>query len=79
MSIDYREYYRMRGDEFQPGDVIEARIVMVLGHGNDYTVYVAPDASWEADQIAKGGDKVYGGDKIAKALFRNAAQGRRAR
>jgi len=58
--ISYQEYYNMRPDEFQSGDIIEAKVVLVIGYGGDYAVYVAPDTSWTAERIAGQGDKIVG-------------------
>ncbi len=71
----------MPGDEFKDGDVIEARLVLVLGRGNDYAVYVAPDAEMPAEQIAREGDKVdlTRGEAAGEALFPVAVHGRHYR
>ena len=58
--ISYQEYRNMRPNEFQPGDIIEAKVVLVVGYGEDYAVYIAPDASWTAEQTAAQGDKIDG-------------------
>ncbi len=76
--LSYREYWNMRSDEFQPGDVIEARLVLVLGHGGDYAIYVAPDAEMDAEQIAREGDKLYSdeGMAVGNAVFSVAVHDR---
>ena len=58
--FDYQTYYNTAPAEFQPGDIIEARVVLVVGYSGDYAVYVAPDASWDAERIVREGDKVVG-------------------
>lgn len=79
--LTYQQYYNMRSDEFQPGDVIQANLVLTIGYGNDMAVYVAPDRSWDAEQIARQGDKVTltRGEKVAEGLFPTAAAGRHYR
>lgn len=58
--LSYQEYYQMASSEFKEGDIIEARVVMVIGYGKDYAIYVAPDGSWNARKIARQGDKICG-------------------
>jgi len=80
-KLTYQQYYNMRSNEFEPGDVIQANLVLVVGYGGDMAVYVAPDESWDADRVAREGDKVplARGEKVAEVLFPTAAHGRHYR
>ena len=77
-NLSYKDYWNMKPSEFEPGDVVEARLVLVVGHGGDYAVYVAPDATWDAERIAREGDKVTltRGEAVGKSLFPSVADGR---
>jgi len=79
--LTYQQYYNMRPDEFKPGDVIQANLVLVVGHGGDMAVYVAPDASWDAEMVAQAGDKIVPGrgEKVAEGLFPSVAHERHYR
>ena len=76
-DLTYQQYYNMRGDEFRDGDRISVKLVCVLGHGDDYAVYKGTTDQTD-EEIAEGGDKVYG-DEIGKALFLTAVHARRYR
>jgi hypothetical protein len=80
--LDYKDYYHMPGQDFQPLDVIELRLVLVLGYGNDYAIYYAPEADgWDARRIAHEGDKLDAirGPEVAKRMFSTAVHGRHYR
>lgn len=80
-TYSYKTYRRTAGGAFGPADIVEARLVLVLGHDNDYAVYVALDESMPPQVIAAQGDKVAGdqGRAVAEALWRVATAGRHHR
>jgi len=80
-QLSYQEYYSMSSDKFLPGDVIQANVVLVVGHGDDYAVYVAPDGTWDAERVATEGNKSPSrcGTAIGENLFPVAAHNRRYR
>ena len=71
--LTYREYYRMRPDEFESGDQIAVKLVLVLGYSGDYAVYVGEEDD-DADEVARHGDKVPPG--VAETMFLSAVMGR---
>ena len=56
--FQYEDYWQMDGDKFQPGDAIVAKVVCVLGHDNDYAIYVGYKEDMAAEDIAEYGDKI---------------------
>ena len=80
-TLTYQQYYNMRPDEFQPGDIIQANVVLVVGYGGDLAAYVAPDESWDAETIARQGDKIMltRGEQVVEGLFPTVGYGRHYR
>ena len=76
-QLSYQEYYNMGSDKFLPGDVIQANVVLVIGYGGDYAIYVAPDETWDTEEVASVGDKMplTRGEKIGENLFPTAVHG----
>lgn len=70
-QLTYQQYYQMRPDEFQPGDEIAVKLVLVLGYNNDYALYAGFPAD-SADHVARHGDKVPFAKNVARSLFRSA-------
>ena len=72
-KLTYKDYYKMRPDEFKPGDEVAVKVVAVVGHGGDYAVY-AGEPHWRDEMVARAGDKCP--RAVGEALFPSVAEGR---
>ena len=72
-KLSYKDYYNMCGEEFQDGDQISVKLVVVLGDGKDYAIYLGT-TDMSDDEVAQNGDKIYqsNGKKVADAVFHSA-------
>ena len=79
-ELSYRDYYRMSPMEFRPGDRVAVKVVIVLGHDQDYAVYTGTTDQSD-EEIAAFGDKLAGerGEQAAKAVFPSVAFDRHCR
>lgn len=77
--LQYEDYWKMGSDDFQPGDAIVAKVVLVLGYDNDYSVYVAPSTDSTDEELINEGDKVLFQRKVAEGMFSTAAYEKYAR
>ena len=64
--LTFQQYYNMRGEEFQVGDMVGVRVVAWVGYCNTWAAYSGP-AGWTDRQIAMSGDKIR--YEAARGLF----------